>query len=71
MGRSHKCDICIPGTYVSRNHGKLIFHAKEEVFYYEALGQNALEFETSSYQILEGAILPFPESIELKLSYVK
>lgn len=69
LGRSKHCDICIPGTYVSRQHGNLIYNAEENRFYYESLATNTMDYEKGSYKIFDGAILPFPASIELKLNY--
>ena len=51
------------------NHGNLKYNETEIRFYYESLGKNPLEYEKESYKILDGAILPFPETIELKLTY--
>ena len=70
IGRSKSCDITIPGSFVSRNHCHLRYHSEEKIFYYESLGKNTLDFEKGKYKIFNGAILPFPETIELKLIYV-
>lgn len=69
IGRSATTDICIPGNYVSRQHGKLIYNSEEKKFYYQSLARNTMEYEKKSYKILDGAILPFPENIELKINY--
>jgi len=70
VGRSLSCDIIIPGQFVSRNHFNLKYNSEESAFYYESLARNLLEFEKQTYKILDGAIIPLPEGIELKLNYV-
>jgi FHA domain-containing protein len=71
LGRSVKCDIPISGTFVSRHHCNLKYDPDENMFSYESFAQNLLEFEKQTYKILDGAIIPFPDGIELKFTYKK
>lgn len=70
LGRSVNCDIIIKGTCISRIHCNFKYCQEENRFYLESLAKNTFDFEKKSYKILDGAIIPFPETIELKLNYL-
>jgi len=70
VGRSLNNDIVISGEFVSRQHFMIKYNVEEKVFYYESIARNLLDFEKQTYKILDGAIIPLPETIELKFSYL-
>lgn len=69
VGRSEHNDIQIKGTCISRHHFNLNYDSEQNIFYYESLARNTFDFEKKTYKILDGAIIPLPEAIELKLNY--